>query len=94
MKSTRSAFERQILESVLIQTHRKKFLMNNMADYNRCALPRLTAKLAEKGGIQRDSERSKNRREDQDEEKGIVKEESRARQEDGARAAQEKEDKI
>ena len=48
MKSTRSAFERQILESVLIQKHRNNFLMNNKAEYNRCALPRLTAKLGEK----------------------------------------------
>jgi hypothetical protein len=48
MKSTRSAFERQILESVLIQKERTHNIMNNKCEYNRCALPRLTAKLGEK----------------------------------------------
>jgi hypothetical protein len=48
MKSTRTAFERQILESVLIQKHRNDRLMNNKAEYNRCALPRSTAKLGER----------------------------------------------
>ena len=37
MKSTKTAFERQILESVLIQKHRNDLLMNNKAEYNRCA---------------------------------------------------------
>ena len=40
VKSTRSIFERQILESVTRQ--------KNKAEYNRCALPGLTAKLGEK----------------------------------------------
>ena len=48
LKSTRTAFERQILESVLIQKSRHHKIMNNKAEYNRCALPRLTAKLGEK----------------------------------------------
>ena len=48
LKSTRSAFERQILESVLIQKARNQHIMNNKCEYNRCALPRLTAKLGEK----------------------------------------------
>ena len=49
LKSTRSAFERQIGESVLIQQRRKgNNLMNAKAEYNRCALPRLAAKLGEK----------------------------------------------
>ena len=47
LKSTRTAFERQILESVLIQKSRHHHIMNNKAEYNRCALPRLTAKLGE-----------------------------------------------
>ena len=48
-KSTRSAFERQILESVLIQKEMKKqHFLNAKAEYNRCALLRLTAKLGEK----------------------------------------------
>jgi hypothetical protein len=48
IKSTRSAFERQVLESVTIQKERGHNLMNNKSEYNRCALPRLTAKLGEK----------------------------------------------
>ena len=37
IKSTRSAFDRQILESVTIQKKRKHHIMNNKAEYNRCA---------------------------------------------------------
>ena len=49
VRSIRSAFERHILESVIIQKKRHyHHLMNNKAEYNRCALPRLTAKLGEK----------------------------------------------
>ena len=48
IKNTRTAFERQILESVTIQKMRSNNIMNNKAEYNRCALPRLTAKLGEK----------------------------------------------
>ena len=40
--------ERQILESVLIQKAREHKIMNNKSEYNRCALPRLTAKLGER----------------------------------------------
>ena len=49
LKSTQSAFNRQIAESVLIQQKRKgNNIMNAKSEYNRCALPRLTAKLGEK----------------------------------------------
>ena len=49
IKSTRSAFERQIMESVEIQKARKtSHILNAKAEYNRCALPRLTSKLGEK----------------------------------------------
>ena len=49
LRSTRTAFKRQILESVLIQKERKgHYLMNAKSEYNRCALPRLTAKLGER----------------------------------------------
>ena len=48
LKSTKTAFECQIQENVLIQKERGNLLMNNKAEYNRCALPRLTAKLGEK----------------------------------------------
>ena len=48
MRYTRSSFERQILESVLIQENRDQHLMNNRAEFNRCAIPRLVSKLGEK----------------------------------------------
>ena len=49
IRSTRTAFERQIMESVEIQKARKTSrIMNSKSEYNRCALPRLTAKLGEK----------------------------------------------
>ena len=48
LKTTRTAFERQILESVTIQKAWHHNIMNNKAEYKRCALPRLTAKLGEK----------------------------------------------
>ena len=49
VKYVRSPFERQILESVQIQQERQHhFLLNSRAEYNRCSLPRLTAKIGEK----------------------------------------------
>ena len=47
VKATRSAYERQVLESVIIQKERRHHLMNNKAEWNRCALPRLTTKMGE-----------------------------------------------
>jgi hypothetical protein len=48
IKNTRSAFERQISESVMIQKSRWHNIMNSKSEYNRCAIPRLTTKLGEK----------------------------------------------
>ena len=45
---TRSSFDRQILESVLIQGSRGHHILNSRAEYNRCAVPRLVTKLGEK----------------------------------------------
>ena len=46
LKTARSAFERQIAESVLIQTEKRdNYILNSKSEYNRCALPRLTAKI-------------------------------------------------
>ena len=45
MRTHRSAMERQISESVEIQKARDHHLMNDKAEYNRCALPRLTTRL-------------------------------------------------
>ena len=44
----RTAMERQVQESVEIQKARRHKILNSKAEYNRCALPRLTAKLGEK----------------------------------------------
>ena len=45
----RSAFERQTMESVLIQQEMTKHnILNSKSEYNRCALPRLTTKIGEK----------------------------------------------
>ena len=49
LKYTKTSFERQILESVLIQENREKHnILNSRAEYNRCSLPRLSTKLGEK----------------------------------------------
>ena len=46
--TAKSAFERQIMESVLIQQESSKHnILNSKSEYNRCALPRLTTKLGE-----------------------------------------------
>ena len=44
----RSAFERQLLESVIIQQERESHsLLNSRAEYNRCAVPRLSTKIGD-----------------------------------------------
>ena len=48
IKSTRSAFERQILESVTIQKLKNHHITNSKAEYNSCSIPRLSTKLGEK----------------------------------------------
>ena len=48
LKQASSAFNRQIAESVEIQNNLKHHhILNSKSEYNRCALPRLTAKLGE-----------------------------------------------
>ena len=44
----KSSFERQIMESVIIQRERHHNLLNSKAEYNRSAVPRLTTKIGEK----------------------------------------------
>ena len=48
MRYTRSAFERQLLESVLIEGNRHHHILNARSEYNRCAIPRLATKMGEK----------------------------------------------
>merc|ERR1711954_224853 len=47
VKECRTAFNRQIAESVEIQNNSEHHLLNSKSEYNRCALPRLTAKMGE-----------------------------------------------
>ena len=48
IKQASSAFNRQISESVSIQMNAKNHhILNSKSEYNRCALPRLTAKIGE-----------------------------------------------
>ena len=44
-KYHRTAFERQISESVKIQENMKHQMLNTKGEYNRCALPRLGLKM-------------------------------------------------
>ena len=55
-KFHRSAFERQISESVIIQANRHHNLLNSRAEYNRCALPRLSLKIGDKHLKEKDLE--------------------------------------
>ena len=48
VKYHQSAFERQVFESVKVQTMRKKnILLNSKSEFNRCALPRLGHKMGD-----------------------------------------------
>ena len=47
LKFTKTSFERQILELVLIQENKNQNLLNSKMEYNRCGVPRLTSKLGE-----------------------------------------------
>ena len=48
VRTHKTAFNRQISESVEIRTQKKEHLiLNSKSEYNRCALPRLTAKVGE-----------------------------------------------
>ena len=81
----RSAYERQIHESVLIQQNRNHHLLNFKSEFNRCSLPRLTVKLGDKEM----DELSKTLREEQKKEDELekvirdLKKQSKKRQNDG-----------
>ena len=71
LKKCRTAFERQVEESVEIQNQREDghYILNSKAECNRCALPRLTTKLGEvsveeleKRKKRREKEKRKSRR--------------------------------
>ena len=68
IKTHRSAFNRQISESVEIQNQKKDHvILNSKSEYNRCALPRLTARVGE----EKFSLLEKRKREDKEAEKDL-----------------------
>ena len=91
LKTTKTAFERQILESVLIQKARAHNIMNNKSEYNRCALPRLTAKLGERDMEKwREEDRSEHQLEATIEEKIRIRKKDRAKKRAEANRRREK----
>ena len=48
LKQHRSAFERQVIEAVLIETEDDGSLLNSKGGFNRCALPRLQVVIGDK----------------------------------------------
>ena len=77
VKYTYSAMERQVLESVRIQEEGKKHhIMNSKAEYSRCTIPRLTAKMGEKDY---DEKRSEERKAEKIEEETVRKDIARRR---------------
>ena len=68
----RSAFERQVLESVIIQQESSKHtILNSKSEYNRCALPRLTTKLGEKDFAAWRNEKLEDKKKEEDLERKI-----------------------
>ena len=47
VRKPRTAFNRQVAESVLIQSNKNHHILNSKSEYNRCALPRLATKIGE-----------------------------------------------
>ena len=47
VRKPRTAFNRQIAESVMIQSNKNHNILNSKSEYNRCALPRLATKMGE-----------------------------------------------
>ena len=74
LKFMRTSFERQIMESVLIQHESKgHHIMNSKSEYNRCSLPRLTAKMGKReiNRFKKELEEEKRKEEALENEKGI-----------------------
>merc|ERR1711954_410509 len=58
IRTHKTAFNRQISESVEIQNQKKEHLiLNSKSEYNRCALPRLTAKIGEESYGKKEEEK-------------------------------------
>ena len=67
-----SAFNRQVTESVIIQEERSHHILNSKSEYNRCSLPRLTAKLGEKEWKRKEKENESEKEREQRLERRIV----------------------
>ena len=68
----RSAFNRQISESVTIQHQKQRnHILNSKSEYNRCALPRLTANLGEIPVGRMEKELNEKKRKEKEEEKEL-----------------------
>ena len=68
----RSAFNRQVTESVIIQEERSHHILNSKSEYIRCSLPRLTAKLGEKEWKRKEKENESEKEREQRLERRIV----------------------
>ena len=76
---TRSALERQVLESVKIQEERSKnLILNSKSEYSRCTIPRLTSKM---GDVEYDKQRELEKREELEQEMNLRQEIKRRRKE-------------
>ena len=74
IRNHRSAFERQIFESIRIQNERRNHnILNSRTEYNRCALPRLEVRVGERKTKQRDKEKEIEEEKEAEIEKKIVK---------------------
>ena len=56
VRYSRNVFEKQVIESVIIQEERGHHILNSKSEYNRCSLPRLSAKLGERDWKTREKE--------------------------------------
>ena len=48
LQFTKISFERQILESVILQQNRHHNILNSRMEYNRCSIPRLSKRLGDR----------------------------------------------
>ena len=65
IKYCRTSFERQVLESVVIQDERKRnHLLNSRSEYNRCSLPRLCTQIGDSEYTRVNSEIEEEKREE------------------------------
>ena len=72
VKECTSAFNRQIQESVEIQNNMEHHILNSKSEYNRCALPRLTAKLGEIPVEKLERNLEKQKREEKEKERELL----------------------